>query len=195
MKLCLPLLASLLLVVGCKTDKEESTAGSAAPSAEQPVNKGRSGKIDLPKPRQPAVTGDQPALPDQAQEPGDDDRRARREERRKQRMADLDKDGDGQISEEERAEARKARMDAMSKRLDTNNDGKLTVEELKASRMGGRFDADAIDVNKDGVISPEELQKSMDDMRTRGWGGGRFGGARGRPMPDDGDKPAQPQQP
>ena len=200
MKLSLPLIASLLLAVGCKTDKQESSAGSAASEAAEPVHKGRSGKIDLPAPRQPSANGDEaPSLPDQGQPPGDDaDRRARREERRKQRMAELDKDGDGQISDAEREAARKARMDQMAARLDADGDGKITVDEFKQSPMGRRMtDITTIDTNKDGVISPEELQKQMDDMRARGWGrsGGRgWGPARDpsdKPAPE-GDKPAQP---
>lgn len=164
MKFCLPIIASLLLAGGCKTDGAESTAGSAAPQAEQ--SRGRSGKIDLPPQHQRVGDGDRPALPDE-------DRR----ERRKERMAELDKDGDGQISDAEREAGRKARLDEMKTRLDTDGDGKLTLAELKDSRMARRLgdDLDAIDADKNGEISAEELQKSMDAMRASMWRGGRRG--------------------
>jgi len=188
MKLCLPIIASLLLAAGCKTDGAESTAGSAAPQAEQSAPKGRSGKIDIPQQRQRAADGDRPALPD------DQDRSERREERRKERMAELDKDGDGQISDAEREAARKVRLDEMKTRLDTDGDGKLTVAELKESRMARRLgdQLDAIDADKNGEVSADELQKSMDTMRANMWGGRRGGGRFGR---DDGAPAAQPDDP
>jgi Ca2+-binding EF-hand superfamily protein len=192
MKLCLSLIASLLVATGCKTDGAESTAGSAAPQAEQSASKGRSGKIDLPPQQRPrAGDGDRPAPPDE-EDPGDD-RRARREERRKERMAELDKDGDGQISDAERDAARQVRMAETKKRLDTDGDGKLTVAELKASRMARRLgdEIDGIDADKNGEISAEELQKSMDTMRATMWGGrrgGRFGGDAAPAAPNDSTK-------
>jgi hypothetical protein len=192
MKLCLPIIASLLLAAGCKTDGAESTAGSAAPPAEQSASKGRSGKIDLPPSQRPrASDGDRPALPDD-QDPSED-RRERREERRKERMAELDKDGDGKVSDAEREAARKVRLDEMKTRLDTDGDGKLTIAELKESRMARRLgdEIDAIDTDKNGEVSAEELQKSMDTMRANMWGGRRGGGRFGR----DEAPVAQPQEP
>lgn len=192
MKLCL-VIASLLLAAGCKTDGAESTAGSAAPQAEQSANKGRSGKIDLPPTQRPrASDGERPALPDDQER--SDDRRERRDERRKERMAELDKDGDGQISDAEREAGRKVRLDEMKTRLDTDGDGKLTVAELKDSRMARRLgtELDAVDADKNGEVSAEELQKSMDAMRANMWGGGLRGGGRfGR----DGVPAAQPDEP
>ncbi len=189
MKLCLLIIAGLLFAAGCKTEGAESTAGSAAPQAEPSASKGRSGKIDLPPQRQRAADGDRPALPDEA---SSDDRRERRDERRKDRMAELDKDGDGQISDVEREAGRKARVDEMKTRLDTDGDGKLTIAELKESRMARRLgdDLDAVDADKNGEISAEELQKSMDAMRANMWGGGR----RGRMGRDDAPA-AQPADP
>jgi Ca2+-binding EF-hand superfamily protein len=189
MKLCLPLIASLLLAAGCKTDGAGSTAGSAAPQAEQSAPKGRSGKIDLPQQRQRTADGERPALPDDQEHR--EDRKERREERRKERMAELDKDGDGQVSDAERDAARKVRLDDMKTRLDTNGDGKLTVAELKDSRMARRLgeDLDGIDADKNGEVSADELQKSMDAMRANMWGG-RRGGRFGRD-----DAPAQPADP
>lgn len=172
MKLCLPLIVSLLIAAGCKTEGAESTAGSAAPQAEQSATKGRSGKIDLPQQRPRREGGERPALTD---DPDQGDRRERRDERRKERMAELDKDGDGQISDAERDAARQVRVAETKKRLDTNGDGKLTLDELKESRMARRLgeDLDGIDADKNGEISAEELQTSMDAMRANMWGGRR----------------------
>jgi hypothetical protein len=191
MKLCLTLIASLLVATGCKTDGAESTAGSAAPQAEQSASKGRSGKIDLPPQQRPrAIDGERPALPDDPDE-REEARRERREERRKERMAELDKDGDGQVSDAERDAARQVRVAETKRRLDANGDGKLTVDELKESRMARRLgdDLTTIDADKNGEVSAEELQKSMDAMRASMWGGGRRGGRFGRddaaPAPAD----------
>ena len=194
MKLCLSLVATLVLAVGCKTDSESSKAGSSAPEAEQSAHSGRSGKIDLPQRRRPAAPGDdtaRPALPDGDSPLSDEERRARREERRKERMAELDKDGDGTISEAEREAARKERMAEMRSRMDTNGDGKLTVEELQNSRASRRFgDVSAMDTDKNGEISAEELQKQMETMRAQGWGrrGGDWRGRDGQ----DGEPPPAP---
>ena len=140
MKHCLVLLATLVLAVGCKTDSESAKSGSAAPQAEQSANSGRSGKIDLPQRRRPAGAEDgaRPELPDRPQLT-DEERRARREERRQERMAELDKNGDGKIEESERLAARKERMDEMRSRMDANGDGKLTVDELQSSRESVRL--------------------------------------------------------
>lgn len=183
MKICLSLLATLVLAVGCKTDSESKTENKPAPEAESSARTGRSGKIDLPQRRRP--TGDEdtarPGLPDgDRPQLTDEERKARREERRQERMAELDKDGDGTISEAERETARKERMAEMRSRMDTNGDGKLTVEELQGSRASRRFgDVSAMDTNKDGEISPEEMQKQMETMRAQGWGR-RGAGWRGR---------------
>ncbi len=191
MKLCLPLIASLLFAAGCKTDGAESTAGSAAPPAEQSASKGRSGKIDLPPQQRPRRMDDERERPSLDGDPAerDEDRRARREERRKERMAELDKDGDGQISDAERDAARQVRMAETKKRLDTNGDGKLTIDELKESRMARRLgdELSTIDADKNGEVSAEELQKSMDAMRSTMWGGrrGGRGGGSDAAAPDD----------
>lgn len=181
MKLCLPLLATMLLAAGCKTDGADSKAGSAASSGEPSAAKGRSGKIDLPAQQRPRPSlGEDPAVTEDP-EARNERREERREERRKERMAELDKDGDGQISDKERDAAREVRVAETKRRLDTNDDGKVTLDEIKDSRFGRRLDQqlDTIDANHDGEISSEELKKSMDEMRANQWGGrrrGRFGG-------------------
>jgi len=193
MKLSLSLIACFVLAAGCKTDGADTTAGSAAPGAEPSAPRGRSGKIDLPRPRPRASDEERPALPDEARGSDDVDRRERRSESRMERMAELDKDGDGKISDEEREAGRKARLAGMKNRLDADGDGKLTVSELQASPMARRMgDISALDTDKNGEISAEELQKSLDEMRSRAWGGRRGGRGWGNPgggAGSDGDPP------
>lgn len=186
MKLCLSLVVSLLVAAGCKTDGAESSSGSAANQAAPSTSKGRSGKIDLPPAVRPHA-GAEPALPDDP-EARDEARRERREERRQQRMAELDKDGDGQISDAERDAAREVRVAETKRRLDTNNDGKLTLDELRDARgfRGFGDQLDTIDADGNGEISAAELKKAMDERRASMWGG-RRGGRFGRDVTPDGE--------
>jgi Ca2+-binding EF-hand superfamily protein len=48
-----------------------------------------------------------------------------------------DKDGDGALSRQEAEAAAREKVARMFERLDTNKDGKLTQEELRAGREGG----------------------------------------------------------
>jgi Ca2+-binding EF-hand superfamily protein len=81
-------------------------------------------------------------------------------------MARMDKDGDGKISDEERAAAMKERTDRMRQRLDTNGDGKLTPDELSNTKGRMKFDDPAaLDTNHDGDISADELQAGMEARR------------------------------
>jgi hypothetical protein len=84
---------------------------------------------------------------------------------------------------DERAEFRKQRAEKMRQRLDSNGDGKITVDELK--NAGGRMKFDdpaAIDIDHDGVISNDELDAAMkarrEQQRER-WRGGRGSGGSG----------------
>jgi hypothetical protein len=82
------------------------------------------------------------------------------------RMAKMDTDGDGKVSDEERAAALKQRAETMRTRMDANGDGKLTVDELAAGQGRMHFDnPGALDTNKDGDISADELAAGMQARR------------------------------
>jgi Ca2+-binding EF-hand superfamily protein len=189
----LTIVLGLAAFAGCKTDAPAASDKPSEPTAEPSGAKPRSGKIDLPSaPRQNA-----PSLGEAPETEGDRDALSReaREERRKQRMASLDTDGDGEISAEERAAARakreaemlerldankdgkvddaerdaarKDRASNMHARLDKNNDGKLTIEEMQTGRMTRMADPSA-DANGDGQVSVEELDAMMKNRPQRG---------------------------
>ncbi len=121
------------------------------------------------------------------------------ERHRGDRMARMDKDGDGKISPEERQAAMKERVDNMRTRLDTNGDGKLTPDELANAKGRMRFDdPKAIDTNNDGEISSDELAAAMqarrDQMREQRLEGrgGRFGRQPQQPQAGAPAAPAEP---
>jgi len=155
---------ALTLLVACKSgesDKVEPAAPATGPTAQ-------STSPSAPQARP------QPRLPDQ-QKQGDD----RPAWRGRGERPNLDTNNDGTVSDDERAAARRQRLDGMRSHLDANGDGKLTVDELKAAqeqqaeRGGGgrrgrmmRFDDPAaLDTNKDGDISADELEAAMKARR------------------------------
>jgi len=94
--------------------------------------------------------------------PAATDKAAGREERMKEREAELDTNHDGVVSEDERAAGMKKRAEMMRQKLDTNSDGKLTPDELAAAKGRMKFDDPAaLDTNHDGDISVDELQAAM----------------------------------
>lgn len=103
------------------------------------------------------------------------------------RFADSDTDGDGVLSAEElvaAAEGRRAervarRVARMIERLDADDSGTLSQEELQAGRRGDLFER--LDADDDGVVTREEVAAARDDRPQRP---GRDGG-RG-PGPDHG---------
>lgn len=150
-------IALLLLVIGaCKTTDSQPTP---QPTATEPAPTARAAR---PAPALPAAPtaidngSDRPQLP-----PGD-----HAWGHHGDRMARMDKDGDGKISDEERAAAMKERTERMRQRLDTNGDGKLTPDELASSKGRMHFDDPAaLDTNHDGDISADELQAGMEARR------------------------------
>ena len=158
MKRIAVLLAGLGLALGaCKTT--DSTP-QPAPSEPAPTPTVRSAR---PAPALPA-----PALPTAPAESADGSDRPTPADRgwRGDRMARMDKDGDGKISDEEREAAMKERSERMRQRYDTNGDGKLTPEELAATKGRMKFDDPAaLDTNHDGDISADELQAGIQARR------------------------------
>lgn len=83
-----------------------------------------------------------------------------REERRQEMLEMYDADGDGRLSDEERAALREARVADVVARMDQDADGRLTREELAAAgarRPGPPLDFDALDTDQDGYVSVEEM--------------------------------------
>ena len=156
---------ALLVAVGCKTDPP---AASENQSAARP----RSGKVDLstPHPAPPGSAAPAPETPaPAASAPAD-------------RYREIDANKDGAISDEERTAARHRRAQAIHDKLDTNNDGKLTIDEIKKTGAR-RIDPESADTNHDGEISVDELDGLL-TTRARGglFGrGGSFGGLTPRP--------------
>lgn len=107
----------------------------------------------------------------QAGQPIPDDRRAAAKTQMDAAFARLDADGNGSISSEELGIAvgagdndPAARMMDMFVEADTNGDGSLTVEELKAPTLA-MFDK--VDANGDGQITPDEGAKAQQELRAQ----------------------------
>ncbi|HEU0030600.1 MAG TPA: hypothetical protein VFQ53_08205 [Kofleriaceae bacterium] len=161
------LAAAALAVAACKADAPSSS--SVSPSSDEPATSSqpgaprpRSGKVELPS-RTPSLD---PGTPPTTADPRTSDDIA---ERRRERMARVDTDGDGSISEQERAAARHERAVTMHDRLDADHDGKLTQAELAASPMLRRFGDEPVDTNHDGQISVDELEAAL-KLRAGRWG-------------------------
>jgi Ca2+-binding EF-hand superfamily protein len=85
---------------------------------------------------------------------GEQDRGAQREAR----FAQMDANGDGQLTAEEIVARSAARFAA----ADSDGDGAITLDEMKAqARSNDRFMA-RFDADKDGTLSAEELAKAED---------------------------------
>ena len=149
-------IALLLLIVGaCKTTDSQPTP---QPTSSEPTPTVRSAR---PAPALPAPPAAIPDGSDRPQLPPGDHAWGHRD-----RMARFDKDGDGKLSDEERAAMMKDRTEKMRQRLDTNGDGKLTPDELANTTGRMHFDDPAaLDTNHDGDISVDELQAGMEARR------------------------------
>ena len=65
-----------------------------------------------------------------------------------------------------REQRHKDRIEAMAAKLDTDGDGKVTVQELAKAEGRLKFDDPAaVDTNHDGVISPDELGAALQARR------------------------------
>jgi EF hand len=154
--LSMALATALALAAGCKTDNAPSASPpTTAPSVRSDDTAARPAPTPPAEARPPAPA---PALPAQAAQ-GDGSPGA---DWRARRAAELDKDGDGKVSDAERAAALHDRADQMRRRLDANADGKLTPDELANARGRMRFDDPAaLDTNHDGDISADELAAGL----------------------------------
>lgn len=143
-------------LAACKTTDSQPTPQPAASEPTPTVRSARPAPALPTAPAPMAEGSDRPELP-----PGD-----HAWGHRGDRMARMDKDGDGKISDEERAAAMKERTERMRQRLDTNGDGKLTPDELANTKGRMKFDDPAaLDTNHDGEISADELQAGMEARR------------------------------
>jgi hypothetical protein len=173
-----------LLAAGCKEAGVDRPADKTADDTTEAGSAGRSGKVDFGRRRgtQPGDSTGAAAGDGVGYQPGDV--RPGMEERRRQRIAQFDHDGDGKISDEERKAARRRRAEDLRKNADANGDGKVTPDELAKGNFR-RLAPESVDTNKDGDISIEEIESAL-EQRNRAWGGGRkpgdLGSRFGRPF-------------
>lgn len=86
------------------------------------------------------------------------------------RFDEVDTDGDGFLSQDELAAHSRAqseeRATRMISRMDSNEDGKLSVEEMTHRRSPERV-FNRMDKNDDGSISAEEFEQAQARMKDR----------------------------
>lgn len=96
----------------------------------------------------------------------------------------FDKDGDGKLSEEEKAEIRKRIPQMLVKKFDKDEDGKLNDEERAEARKAmearkkevlAKFDKDG-----DGKLNPEERKAAMASRPQPAEGKGKKSGGKGK---------------
>jgi Ca2+-binding EF-hand superfamily protein len=87
------------------------------------------------------------------------------EQRQAERFARMDTDGDGRLSVDElHAGLQRERSERMHKWLDRDGDGFVSAEEL-AAMQNKRFAK--MDANGDGVLDKDEMRSSRRDMKDR----------------------------
>lgn len=83
------------------------------------------------------------------------------------RFASSDTDGSGTLSAEELVAAREAqaaerantRLGRMIERMDANNDGELSLEEMQDQERAGKF-LERFDSDSDGTVTAEEFEQA-----------------------------------
>lgn len=159
------LTTALAFAAGCKVD---------APVASAPAGNGS----DTGKPpsagsevrRAPPTLPAEPSAGSTAGAPASDPAAGDSRERRRDR---LDGDGDGVVSDQERATALNDRAAILRDRLDADGDGKLTPTEIGSGPGPMRFDDPAaLDADHDGDISADELAAAVQARRDQRRGSG-----------------------
>lgn len=88
------------------------------------------------------------------------------------RFAEADTDGDGFLSvselEASASERAKSRAERIMSRMDANEDGKLSPEEMQNNRRDPARMFERLDADNSGGISQEEFEQARAEMRKRG---------------------------
>ncbi|HEU4734553.1 MAG TPA: hypothetical protein VFT22_41970 [Kofleriaceae bacterium] len=159
------LLAALVVATACKGD-------APAPASSAPGKDGsstaRSARIDIKPALPPALPASPPSGASEDQPArGSSDSNAAQDDARQRRNARMDSDGNGVVSNDERAAALHERATTYRQRLDVDGNGKLSYEEL-ANAPGRRMrfdDPAALDTDHDGDISVDELAAGLKARR------------------------------
>jgi len=154
----------LAACAACKDDAKTSTTTGTSSNRTGDTAAGERPERHIPQgPLAQRAAPQRQAPPDLPS--GEPDQRQRRDDRRAERIAEFDSDGDGQLSDAERAQMREARQAEREARraemiaeLDKNADGQLDESERQAMRQQRvQGTLDRLDANRDGKLSPDEL--------------------------------------